>query len=143
MRRKRKGEFYVIRLLFAHLSTIRIMQYKGGHTTGFASPARDFLEPEVDLPALLSLSDPGVYPLRMRGSSLPDLAIRDNDILIVDAGVKPVSGNLVVAIVGGTFVLGQVVLKRNQNHLRLSASTVPLKEDVEIWGVVTGLVRKF
>lgn len=119
------------------------MSYRGGHTTGFASPARDFLEPEIDLPAILSLSDPGVYAVRMRGTSLPDLAIRDNDILIVDAGVKPASGNLVVAIVCGTFLLGQVVLQRNQNHLRLSASTIPLNEDVEIWGVVTGLVRKF
>lgn len=46
------------------------MGYRGDSTTGFQSPAQDFIEGVVDLPALLDLRRPGRYPvMRGRGGS--------------------------------------------------------------------------
>jgi hypothetical protein len=34
--------------------------YQGGETTGFQSPAQDFIEHVLDLPSMLDLSKPGL-----------------------------------------------------------------------------------
>jgi DNA polymerase V len=38
--------------------------YQGDETTGFQSPAQDYVEPVLDLPRLLDLRRPGLYPVR-------------------------------------------------------------------------------
>jgi DNA polymerase V len=43
------------------------MNYNGGNTTGFASPAGDNLEGRIDLAAMLDLSRPRRYPVRVEG----------------------------------------------------------------------------
>jgi DNA polymerase V len=44
--------------------------YQGDETTGFQSPAQDYIEPVVDLAALLDLRRPHLYPVRVVGQSL-------------------------------------------------------------------------
>ena len=39
-------------------------EYRGGETTGFQSPAQDYIEGPIDLTATLGLSRPGTYPVR-------------------------------------------------------------------------------
>ena len=46
------------------------MNYNGGNTTGFASPAGDNLEGRIDLAAMLDLSRPSRYPVRVAGDAL-------------------------------------------------------------------------
>jgi hypothetical protein len=44
--------------------------YQGDETTGFQSPAQDYIEPVVDLARLLDLRRPGLYPVRVIGNEL-------------------------------------------------------------------------
>lgn len=43
--------------------------YAGDDTTGFQSPAQDHIEPVIDLPALLDLRRPQIYPVRVIGQA--------------------------------------------------------------------------
>ena len=43
--------------------------YTGERTTGFASPATGSVEGPIDLAAVLSLTAPGRYPVRVAGAS--------------------------------------------------------------------------
>ena len=49
--------------------------YKGDETTGFQSPAQDYIEPVIDLAAVLDLRRPGRYPVRVVGQALRERGI--------------------------------------------------------------------
>jgi DNA polymerase V len=72
------------------------MDYRGDETTGFQSPAQDFIEGVVDLAALLDLRKPGRYPVRVKGQELRERGISDGDILVVDAAADPKAGKVCV-----------------------------------------------
>ena len=63
--------------------------YKGDDTTGFQSPAQDYVEPVIDLAQLLDLRRPGLYPVRVVGHDLRARGIHHGDILIANAAAEP------------------------------------------------------
>ncbi|MBK8841004.1 MAG: hypothetical protein IPO30_20775 [Hyphomonadaceae bacterium] len=116
--------------------------YKGDNTTGFQSPAQDYVEDVVDLAAMLDLRRPGRYPVRVKGRALASRGIRDGDILVADAAAEPKP---------------RQSLRRNgwrRRHprdpdqagrcLRVGPSSGPIitiADDVEVWAIVQALVR--
>jgi DNA polymerase V len=118
--------------------------YRGGETTGFQSPAQDYLEQVVDLADLLDLRKPGVYPVRA-GTSLRQWGIYEGDILIADATVEPADGKIAIAFAHGEVYLaslkrrpeGWVLLKGDRE-----SEPIPVSDDAEIWAIVAGLVRR-
>lgn len=115
--------------------------YKGDNTTGFQSPAQDYVESVVDLAALLDLRRPGRYPVRVKGQALRARGIFDGDILIADAAADPRPGVVCVAMVGGDVLLATLACQDGQWLLTASAGVIPLGEHVEVWAVVEALVR--
>jgi len=51
------------------------MAYQGDKTTGFQSPAQDFVEPVLDLASRLNLQRAGIYPVRVLGQALAERGI--------------------------------------------------------------------
>lgn len=116
--------------------------YKGDDTTGFQSPAQDFVEEVVDLAALLDLSKPGIYPVRVLGQELKWRGIDDGDILVTDAAAEPVPGKVCVAMVGGEVILATLNEVEGQWFLKPSSKTpLLITDDVEVWAIVRALVR--
>lgn len=116
--------------------------YRGDNTTGFQSPAQDYIEGVVDLTAILDLRRPGRYPVRVKGQALSARGIHDGDILIADAAAEPRAGVVCVAMVGGDVILA--TLTRKGPVWLLTPSTgpvVPIENDVEVWAIVQALVR--
>lgn len=116
--------------------------YKGDETTGFQSPAQDYIEGVVDLAAILDLRRPGRYPVRVKGQALAARGIRDGDILVADAAAEPRPGVVCVAMVGGDVILA--TLTRTGASWVLAPSSGPIitvAEDVEVWAIVQALVR--
>ncbi len=78
-----------------------------------------------------------------------DAGIQDNDVLVVDRSVTARVGSIVVAVVNGELTvktLGQT--KTGQPRLvpansRYEAIEIRDGMSFEVWGVVTGSVRKF
>jgi len=67
-------------------------EYRGDNTTGFQSPAQDYIEGVVDLAAILDLlRRAGRYPVRVKGQALADRGIHVGDILVADAFDQPLA----------------------------------------------------
>ena len=82
--------------------------YRGDDTTGFQSPAQDYVEPSLDLAAALELRRPGLYPVRFVDQELRGRAIHAGDILIADAACAPVDGQVCVVFMHGERVLATI-----------------------------------
>ena len=88
------------------------------------------------------------YVLRVRGESMIDEQIRDGDFVVVESRTQANNGETVVALIRGEEVtLKKFYLRGSTVRLQPANSTMepidlPSKE-VEIQGVVRGLVRRY
>lgn len=73
------------------------------------------------------------------------LGLNAGDLLIVDRTIAIAPPQIAIAMGDGQFSLVQLIEEYKDLSVRLSARSVKLLVDVEldIWGVVTGLVRQF
>ena len=115
---------------------------------GFPSPAADFGETRIDLVAELIAHPQATYLLRVRGLSMVDAGLGDNDIIVVDRALKPSSGHIVVAVVDGDFTVKYLQMRAGRIKLKAANPTFPdiVPKDgqtVEVWGVVTACVKQF
>lgn len=116
--------------------------YQGDDTTGFQSPAQDYIEPVIDLARLLDLRRPGLYPVRVVGQELRARGIHAGDILIANADSEPIAGKVCVALLQGEFILASLVRDGDEWWLRPSSgNAVQVGDDVEIWAMIKALVR--
>jgi DNA polymerase V len=125
------------------LFSVCSMTCNGSNTTGFPSPATIYLEAVIDLAAILDLRKPSRYPVRVMGGSLPARGIADKDILVVDCALDRAPDRVCVAMGAGEVFLA--VLKRTGPtwHLvRAAGDEIEITEDLEVWGIVTSIVRQ-
>ena len=76
------------------------------------------------------------------------IGIHDNDIVIVDKSQKAITGDIVLVSIDGDFTVK--LLSNNKSKYRLLAANEKYKPieinksmQFEIWGVITGSIRKF
>jgi len=118
------------------------MRYQGDETTGFQSPAQDYVETVIDLPAILDLRQPGIYPVRVVGQHLRARGIYQGDILIANAAADPVSGKVCVAFLKGEVILATLFRRDDGWHIAPAGGEAqPVTDEVEIWAVIQALVR--
>lgn len=114
--------------------------YDGSDTTGFMSPARDHVDPLVDLAERLGLRKPGRYLVRVSGGGLESRGILDGDLLVVDAAIRPNNGSVVVSVAGEEVLLA--VAETSGRRLRLRWRDADLADGTELWAVAVALVRE-
>ena len=119
-----------------------------GISAGFPSPANDYLEDSIDLNKELIKNPCATFFGRVKGLSMKDAGIDDDDILIVDKSITPRNGMVAVCFIDGEFTLKQI-LSGNKNSLTLlPANTqfqpivVTAENDFIIWGIVTYVIKK-
>jgi repressor LexA len=84
--------------------------------------------------------------LPVRGDSMIDAGIHAGDIVAVERGQSALPGDFVVAIVDDQFTLKELVVERSKFALKPHNPAYPMirpKGELEIFGVVVGLVRRF
>ena len=115
---------------------------------GFPSPADDYVEKRLDLNEYLIKQYESTFFVRIKGDSMIDAGINDNDIVIVDRSTDATLGDIVLASVDGNFTVK--TLSKNKLFPRLLPANDKYKPilitenmQFEIWGVITGAVRKF
>lgn len=119
-----------------------VMTYKGDETTGFQSPAQDYIEPVVDLARLLDLRRPGLYPVRVIGHELRARGIHHGDILIANAADEPAAGKVCVAFLHGEVILATLIREEESWWLKPAArAPVEVTDEVEVWAIIKSLVR--
>ena len=115
---------------------------------GFPSPADDHVEQRLSPNSYLVENEDATFCLRVKGDSMIDAGIFDNDVLIIDRSRIAQVGDIVLAVLDGEFTvktlgkskLGARLIPANRNY-----PVIEIKEgqSFEVWGVVTGSMRKF
>lgn len=114
---------------------------------GFPSPANDFVEKTLSLDELLVEHPIATFFVQVSGDSMKNAGILTGDVLVVDRSKEPANKNIVVAVVNGEMTVKRLL--RNGSSIELHAENQNYKpiifqgtEDLTIWGVVVGVVRK-
>lgn len=126
---------------------LRIPLFSSHISAGFPSPADDYIEAELDLNRYMIRNPPDTFMVRVKSDALSGAGILDGDVLIVDRSIGPRHGMIVVAVVNGEMCVRR--LNRKSGNWVLDPENrdfQPLRirqgQDLEILGVVTGMVRK-
>lgn len=106
----------------------------------------DYQEDAVDLGKHLVRDPSSTFVMKVTGWSMRDAGIADGDELVVDRGVTPEVGRIVVADIDGELTVKR--LKRTATGWLLQAANpdfadipVPSKSALNIWGVVTRVLH--
>ncbi|MFZ4739656.1 MAG: LexA family protein [Bacteroidales bacterium] len=118
----------------------------GGISAGFPSPALDFIDLTIDLNKHLIKHPSATFYGRVKGESMKDAGIFDNDLLIIDKSLEPVNGKIAVCYIDGEFTLKRIKLENKEVWL-MPANTEykPIKieeyNNLIIWGIVTHVIK--
>ncbi len=115
---------------------------------GFPSPADDHIEDHPDLERLLVRHPAATFFLRARGEALHGDGILSGDIVVVDRSLNARHDTVIVAVFQGELLLRRLYRKDGHtallsSHPGFPAIQIPRTASLEIWGVVTGIVRVF
>ncbi len=114
---------------------------------GFPSPADDYVEGALDFNELLIENAPATFVVKVAGDSMIGIGLFPGYIAVVNRARGAVDGSIVVALVDGEFTLKR--FRRRGSRVWLHPEN-PAYPDIEIlegmafevWGVVTGIIRK-
>ena len=81
---------------------------------GFPSPADGYEEERIDLADILVTNKASTYCVRVKGNSMVDANIFEDDVLVVDKSLEPTHGKIVIAVVDGEFTVKTLHLLDNQ-----------------------------
>ncbi len=113
---------------------------------GFPGPAEEELIDTLSLDDLLIQNREAAFMLKVTGDSMSGAGILPGDMVIVDRGQTPKSGDIVIAEVDGQWTM-KFLRKRKDDVTLLPANPAykPIKpsQELKIAGVVTAVVRKY
>jgi len=119
----------------------------GWVVAGIPADVCEFQE-NIEVPSTLVPNPSRTYALRITGDSMIDEHICEGDIVIVEKRNSAKDGDIVIALVGGS----ETTVKRYREEkgmvvlMPANKAMKPVRvkmEDVEIQGVVVGIIRKY
>lgn len=117
-------------------------------SAGFPSPADDYIEAALDLNEFLVRNPAATFMVRVGGDSMTGAGIHDGDVLVVDRSEEPAHGRIVVAVLDGELTVKRLHRKNGEWMLvPENPAYAPIRvnegQELNVWGVVTGVVRRF
>lgn len=126
---------------------LKIIPFFGLIPCGFPSPASDYLDNTLNLHDLVVTKPSATYFMKASGDSMIGDGIYPDDVLVIDRSVAARSGHIVVASIGGEFLLKR--LQSNGGQIYLVSSNPKYKpllitnpDDLQIFGVLTYNLHK-
>lgn len=128
------------------LSIAAPVKLLGTVEAGFPSPAEEELADTLSLDALLIQNPEATFLLKVSGDSMAEAGILPGDMVLVDKGETPKSGDIVIAEVDGEWTM-KYLRKRGEQVVLIPANPkyqqIRPKKELRIAGVVTAVVRKY
>ncbi len=113
---------------------------------GFPSPAEEELVDTLSLDDLLINNPDATFLLKVSGDSMSEAGILPGDMVLVERGVEPKNGDIVIAEVDGEWTM-KYIKKRGEGVVLVPANSryqpIRPKKELTIAGVVTAVVRKY
>lgn len=122
-----------------------VSYFESGVRAGFPSVAESDPEERLSFDSILIRSPASTFSVRIVGDSMIDAGIYENDIAIVEKERAPQNGDIVVAMVDGDFTIKFYRQEQGETFLEPANKKYPIiraKEELQIFGIVTGIVRK-
>jgi DNA polymerase V len=115
---------------------------------GFPSPAEEYVEGPLDLNDYLIRHETATFYVRVKGQSMTGVGILDGDVLVVDRSREARHGNIVVAVIDNELTVKELDLqgpvpRLRAHHPDYAPIALRTEQELLVWGVVTGVVRKF
>jgi DNA polymerase V len=115
-------------------------------SAGFASPADDHLEKNIDINELLIKKPAATFMLRVEGDSMIGAGIHNDDLLIVDRSITPSNGSIVIAVVDGGLTVKRLhkiggKVRLMPENPQYSAIEILEGDELVIWGCVRHVVH--
>ena len=128
------------------LSFARPVRVLGTVEAGFPSPAEEELVDTLSLDDFLIQNREATFLLKVSGDSMSGAGILPGDMVIVDKGQTPKSGDIVIAQVDGEWTM-KYLRKRGDTVTLIPANPkyqpIKPKNELKVAGVVTAVVRKY
>ncbi len=110
-------------------------------SAGFPSPADDYTEENIDLNEYLIKNPFSTFFIRVKGDSMVNSGIQNQDLIVVDKSLIAKPGDIVIAMIDEKFTVKRLEKKNNELYLKAENQNYPdlnLKnyENIQIWGVV-------
>jgi len=115
-------------------------------SAGFPSPAEDELCDIISIDEYLIENRESSFLVKVTGDSMIGAGIMPGDLIIVDRGKRPFSGDIVIAEVDGEWTLKFFIQNKKNILLRAANpkySDIKPKSELKIGGVVTGVIRSY
>jgi len=114
---------------------------------GFPSPAEDYVDLSIDLNKELIKNPSSTFLARVKGLSMKDVGIHENDILVVDKSLEAFNKCIAVCFIDGEFTLKKIKVEQKCLYLMpANEDFKPIKvtelNDFQIWGIVTYIIKK-
>lgn len=143
-----QGNVVDISELASASQTLELPLFSTKVAAGFPSPADDHVEKRLDPRDYLIENDNSTFFVRVKGESMIDAGIFDNDVLVIDRSKTASIGDIVLAVLDGEFTVKTLGHSKHGPRLIPANKSFPVidikdGQSFEVWGVVTGSMRKF
>lgn len=118
----------------------------GEVAAGFPSPEEEELRDILSLDEYLVARPEASFLLQVSGDSMIGEGIMPGDLVIVEKGRQPKSGDVVIAEVDGEWTMKTFRKEKGAVYLEAANPKYPLirpREELKLAGVVTAVVRKY
>ena len=117
-----------------------------GNTSGFPSPAGDYLSMGINLNRELIKHPAATFFGRAKVDSVDYFNISKDDLLIIDKSLQAKNNDVIVCYINGEFALRRICFEKKAIYLIDNQNKKTLFNDTEsniiIWGVVTYSIKK-
>lgn len=122
--------------------------YTSKVAAGFPAPADDHIERRLNPSDYLVENDTSTFFVRVKGDSMIDAGIFEDDVLVIDRSPVAQIGDIVLAVLDGEFTVKTLGKSKQGPRLIPANKNFPVidireGQSFEVWGVVTGSMRKF
>jgi len=118
----------------------------GSVQAGFPSPEEEFLSDIMSMDEYLITRPEASFLLQVSGDSMTGAGIMEGDLVIIEKGRDPKTGDIVIAEVDGDWTMKY--FHKKGKHIVLEAANpkypdITARTELRIGGVVTAVVRKY
>ncbi len=113
----------------------------------FSSTYQIYDNKALSLDSLCIHNEPATFILKVDSSDNNPNYLHEGDLLVVDRSLVPKNNSLVVVSVNGESILSRVLITHGKLYItssnpRKSPVLLESREDNQVWGVVTYVLRK-
>lgn len=122
-----------------------------GIICGFPSPAQDYLDKKLNFNEEIIKHPAATFYAKALGDSMENAGIEEGDILVIDRSLDPRNGDIVVAYVNGEFTVKYLdISKKDKGIVKLMPANSRYNpivmhdgDELQIWGVVSSVIKRF